>query len=100
MRNGYDVTFDVSPVVIGSSEFAAIVEIAPEIAAAAALGGLVVTLAAAGTWVELSWPDTAGSEAVVFELPGATADRDPVTAIAIADPPSRAAGRTRTQGTI
>ena len=87
-RDGYTPDLDVRPVAIGSAEFAELVEAAPELAAAAALGGRVITLAADGTWVELSWPDAESVEPVVFELPRTTASGDPVTAVVAADPPA------------
>ncbi len=87
-RDGYRPELDVTPVTVGSAAFAALVEAEPEIASAAALGGRVITLAADGTWVELSWPDAESGEVVVFELPQHTNGTDPVTSIAVSDPPA------------
>ena len=88
VRDGFDRTFDIDPVEVGSAKFAALVEASPEIASAAALGGRVITLAADGTWIEVRWPDAGDGEVVVFELPEPAVDRDPVTAIAVSDPPA------------
>ena len=88
VRDDFDRTFDIDPVEVGSAKFAALVEASPEIASAAALGGRVITLAADGTWIEVRWPDAGDGEVVVFELPEPAVDRDPVTAIAVSDPPA------------
>jgi len=88
IRDGYTREIDVTPVTVGSQEFASLVEAEPDIASAAALGGRVITLAADGTWLELSWPDAGSVEPVSFELPQPNDQRDPVTAVAVADPPA------------
>ena len=88
VRDGFDPTFDIDSITVGSTEFASLVEASPEIASAAALGDRVITLAADGTWIEVRWPDAGGDEGVVFELPSVSVDPDPVTAIAVSNPPA------------
>lgn len=88
IRDGYDPATDISPVLVGSAKFATLVEAEPEIASAAALGARVITLAADGTWIELSWPDAGAGEVIVFELPAVVIDPDPVTAVVVTDPPA------------
>ena len=85
-RDGYDPAIDVASVTIGSEQFAQLVEAAPEIASAAALGSRVITLAADGRWIELSWPDGESGQPIVFELPDANSNRVTVTAVSVSDP--------------
>ena len=57
VRDGYEAGATIESVVIGSAEFAQLIEAAPELAATAALGQRVVVLGPSG-WVELTWPES------------------------------------------
>ncbi|MDA0353181.1 MAG: VWA domain-containing protein [Chloroflexi bacterium] len=95
-RDGYLAATDISPIVVGSAAFASLVEAAPELAEAAALGSRVITLAADGTWIELNWPDADGVQPVAFELPRPKGTADPTTATLVVDPPAQGLGTTAT----
>ena len=56
VRDGYQTGLAVETVEIGSAEFAALIEAAPELGAAAALGERVLVPGPNG-WVELTWPE-------------------------------------------
>jgi len=57
VRDGYEVGATIDSIVIGSAEFAQLIEAAPELAATAALGQRVIVLGPGG-WVELTWPES------------------------------------------
>jgi Ca-activated chloride channel family protein len=92
VRDGYESTSDVTPVLVGSAEFAAAVEAEPAVAAAAALGSRVITLAADGSWLELSWPGEDSGSPVTFELPNRGSGAAPVDAVVVSDPVAGASG--------
>jgi Ca-activated chloride channel family protein len=55
-RDGYDPATDAPEVLVGSSAFAELIEAAPELVAAVALGERVTVLGPDG-WVTIVWPD-------------------------------------------
>ena len=66
-RDGFDPDGDEAPeVLVGSAEFAALLEAAPELADAAAVGQRVIVLGPDG-WVTIVWPDA--EDASTGELP-------------------------------
>jgi Ca-activated chloride channel family protein len=69
IRDGFEPGAEAPEVLVGSAEFAALLEAAPELAEAAALGPRVVVLGADG-WVTIVWPDADGaSPSAVPDLP-------------------------------
>lgn len=57
VRDGYEAGTATSIIEVGSAEFATLIEAAPELASAAALGERVIVPGPDG-WVELTWPES------------------------------------------
>ena len=64
VRDGYQPDLAIESITIGSAQFAALIEAAPELAAAAALGQRVIVPGPDG-WVELTWPDLDAAGTIV-----------------------------------
>jgi Ca-activated chloride channel homolog len=60
IREGFEPGADAPEVAVGSDAFRALIEVDPDIAAAAALGERVVVLGPDG-WVTITWPDPTGA---------------------------------------
>lgn len=59
-RDGYEPGTVAPEVLVGSAEFAALIEVSPEVATAAALGERVIVPGPDG-WVTIVWPEAAGT---------------------------------------
>ena len=73
-RDGFEPGSDAPELLVGSAEFAALLEAAPDLAEAAALGQRVIVLGPDG-WVTIVWPEAedAGTPSAIPDLPASSA---------------------------
>ena len=73
-RDGFEPGSDAPELLVGSADFAALLEAAPDLAEAAALGQRVIVLGPDG-WVTIVWPEAgdAGTPSAIPDLPASSA---------------------------